>query len=133
MAVFLTLFLFITLICFAAVLVIAFTRCMTIALTNRQVYDDLRRLGASNSYLYHSVHDQVKRVFLVPAVTGTAVIYAFYTLILYANDGRVTANEVMGMLVCIGMGAALSALLYGAYRVTLGKVCGALEIRRDRG
>jgi len=133
MAVFLTLFLFITLICFAAVLVIAFTRCMTIALTNRQVYDDLRRLGASNSYLYRSVRDQVKRVFLVPAVTGTAVIYAFYTLILYANDGRVTANEVMGMLVCIGMGAALSALLYGAYRVTLGKVCGALEIRRDRG
>ena len=40
MAVFLMLFLFIAIVCFAAVIVIAYTRCMTIALTNRQVYDD---------------------------------------------------------------------------------------------
>ena len=49
MAVFLMLFIFIALICFAAVIVIAFTRCMTIALTNARVYDDLRHLGAPNA------------------------------------------------------------------------------------
>ena len=38
MAVFLMLFLFIALICFGAVLVIVFTRCMTLALTNLSVY-----------------------------------------------------------------------------------------------
>ena len=51
MAVFLILFVFVAVVCFAAVFVIAYTRCMTIALTNRKVYDDLRHLGASNAYL----------------------------------------------------------------------------------
>lgn len=127
-AVFLTLFIFIALICFSAVIVIAFTRCMTIALTNRRVYDDLRHLGAPRAYLYRSVRSQVKRVFLVPAVTGTALIYAFYAMIMYFNDNRITDTEIAGMIVCLGVIAAVSALLYGVYRVTLQKVCGALDI-----
>lgn len=49
-AVFLMLFAFVAIVCFAAVLVIAYTRCVTIALNSRQVYDDLRRLGASPRY-----------------------------------------------------------------------------------
>ena len=127
-AVFLTLFIFIALICFSAVIVIAFTRCMTIALTNRRVYDDLRHLGAPRAYLYRSVRSQVKRVFLVPAVTGTALIYAFYAMIMYFNDGRITDTEIAGMIACLGVIAAVSVLLYGVYRVTLQKVCGALDI-----
>lgn len=127
-AVFLTLFIFIALICFSAVIVIAFTRCMTIALTNRRVYDDLRHLGAPRAYLYRSVRSQVKRVFLVPAVTGTALIYAFYAMIMYFNDDRITDTEIAGMIACLGVIAAVSALLYGVYRVTLQKVCGALDI-----
>ena len=39
----------------AAVIVIAFTRCMTIALTSARVYDDLRHLGAPNAYLFRAV------------------------------------------------------------------------------
>ena len=97
MAVYLVLFLFISVVCFAAVIVIAFTRCMTIALNNRQVYDDLGKLGASRSYLYASVKGQVSRVFTVPAITGTGAIYAFYAMIMYANDGRLTLNELAGM------------------------------------
>ncbi len=131
-AVFLTLFIFIALVCFAAVVVIAFTRCMTIALTNRWVYDDLRHLGAPGAYLRRSVRSQVKRVFLVPAVTGTALIYAFYAMIMYFNDNRLTETEIAGMLVCLGVIAAASALLYGVYRVTLRKVCTALAIRTGR-
>ena len=65
-AVFLMLFIFISIVCMTAVIVIAYTRCMTIALINRQVYDDLRHLGASRAYLRHSVREQVKRVFFVP-------------------------------------------------------------------
>ena len=82
MAVFLILFVFIAVVCFAAVFVIAYTRCMTIALTNRKVYDDLRHLGASNDYLRRSVRGQVKRVFLVPALAGTGLIYGVYRLTL---------------------------------------------------
>ncbi len=73
-AVFLILFVFIAVVCFSAVFVMAYTRCMTIALTNRKVYEDLRKLGASNAYLRRSVRGQVKRVFLVPALVGTGLI-----------------------------------------------------------
>ena len=50
-AVFLMMFLFIAIICFTAALIICYTRCQTIALNNRYVFDDLRRLGASPEFL----------------------------------------------------------------------------------
>lgn len=128
MAVFLMLFIFIALICFAAVIVIAFTRCMTIALTNRRVYDDLRHLGAPNAYLFRSVKGQVSRVFLVPAIVGTAIISAFYVMIMYFNDNRFTPGEIAGMGTCAAVIVALSLLLYGVYRFTRKNVCHSLGI-----
>lgn len=128
MAVFLMLFIFIALICFAAVIVIAFTRCMTIALTSARVYDDLRHLGAPNAYLFRSVKGQVSRVFLVPAIVGTAVISAFYVMIMYFNDNRFTPGEVAGMGTCAAVAAALSLVLYGVYRLTRKSVCRRLGI-----
>ena len=50
-AVYLMMFLFISIICMLAALIISYTRCMTIALNNRYVFDDLRRLGASPAFL----------------------------------------------------------------------------------
>ena len=128
MAVFLVLFIFIALICFAAVIVIAFTRCMTIALTPARVYDDLRHLGAPDRYLFRSVKGQVSKVFLVPAIVGTAVISAFYLMIMYFNDNRLTPGEFAGMAACAAVIAVLSAVLYGVYRVTRRSVCRSLGI-----
>ena len=129
MAVFLMLFIFIAAVCFAAVIVIAFTRCMTIALTNRHVYDDLRHLGAPNAYLSRSVKGQVSRVFLVPAIVGTAVISAFYVMIMYFNDNHFTPGEFAGMAACAAVIAALSLILYMVYRLTRRRVCRSLGIR----
>lgn len=133
LAVFLILFVFIAIVCFSAVIVIAFTRCMTIALTNAKVYDDLRHLGASNACLYRSVRGQVKRVFFTPALVGTALIYAFYILIMYFNGdpAGITTSEAAGLLASLCVIAAVSALLYGVYRLTLARVCFALNIRRQ--
>lgn len=128
MAVFLMLFIFIALICFAAVIVIAFTRCMTIALTNAHVYDDLRHLGAPKSYLFRSVKGQVSKVFLVPAIVGTLIIAAFYTMIMYFNDNRFTPGELAGMGACAAVVAVLSLMLYGVYRFTRKSVCRSLGI-----
>ena len=127
MAVYLVLFLFISVVCFAAVIVIAFTRCMTIALTNARVYEDLKRLGAPRAYLYRSVKGQVGRVFLVPALVGTALIYAFYAMIMYFNGdpAGITASEGMGMAACLVVVAVVSLVLYGVYRLTLHKACRA--------
>lgn len=128
MAVFLMLFIFIALVCFAAVVVISFTRCMTIAITSAHVYNDLRRLGAPKSYLFRSVKGQVSKVFLVPALVGTTIICAFYIMILYFNDDRFTPGEVAGMGTCAVVIAVLSLVLYGVYRFTLHCVCRRLSI-----
>ncbi|MEI3102338.1 MAG: hypothetical protein V8T45_11640 [Oscillospiraceae bacterium] len=127
-AVFLMLFIFIAIVCFAAVYVISFTRCMTIALNNRRVYEDMEKLGASRAYLFGSVRGQVEKVFSVPSVTGTALIYAFYAMIMYFNDGRLTLTELAGMGVCLLVVAAVSLLTWLIYRFTLRKVCSALNI-----
>ena len=131
-AVFLILFIFIAVVCFAAVFIIAYTRCMTIALTNRQVYEDMRKLGAPNAYLFRSVRGQVSRVFLVPALVGTSLIYAFYTMIMFFNDNRLTAQELAGMAMCLLVVAGISALCYLFYRLTLHKVCQSLNVRMGR-
>lgn len=125
MAVFLMLFIFIAIVCFAAVIVISFIRCMTIGMTNARVYDDLRHLGAPRSYLYRSVKGQVSRVFRVPILVGTILIYAFYTLIMYSNGEPmgITPSEASGMITCLGVIAVVSLLLYLVYRLTLKKVC----------
>lgn len=128
MAVFLMLFIFIALVCFAAVVVISFTRCMTIAITSAHVYNDLRRLGAPKSYLFRSVKEQVSKVFLVPALVGTTIICAFYIMILYFNDDRFTPGEVAGMGTCAVVIAVLSLVLYGVYCFTLHCVCRRLGI-----
>lgn len=127
-AVFIMLFVFIAIVCFAAVFVIAYTRCMTIALNNRQVYEDMGKLGAPRAYLYASVKNQLSRVFTVPAITGTGVIYAFYAMIMYANDDRLSLNELAGMGACLLVILAISLLMYAVYRLTLKQVCRALNI-----
>lgn len=128
-AVFLMLFVFISIVCFAAVIVIAYTRSLTIALTGGQIYDDLRHLGASNAYLRRTVKGQISKVFFVPILTGTVVMFAFYALIMFMNDGGLfTASELAGMGNCLILVAVISAALYGVYRLTLRKVCGMLNI-----
>ena len=129
-AVFLMLFIFIAIICFAAVIVIAYTRSLTIGLTNAQVYDDLRHLGASNSYLLATVRKQISRVYFVPITAGTAIIYALYMIIMFFNDGgSFTRSELAGLGNCLLVIAGMSVLLYGIYRITLRKVCGMLGVK----
>ena len=38
-------FLFIFIVCILTVLIICYTRCQTIALNNRYIFDDLKKLG----------------------------------------------------------------------------------------
>lgn len=141
MAVFLLLFVFVAILCFAAVAVILFTRSMTLAITNAWVYVDLRKLGASGSYLRKTARGQILRVFQAPIVVGTLLILGFYTLILYGNgEGGITPSEWAALGSCLIVVAAVSALLYGLYRLTLRSACrqlnllpGSPEARRSSG
>lgn len=128
-AVYLMLFIFIAIICFAAVIIISYTRCLTIALNNERVYDDLRRLGTSRNYLYGVVRGQINRVWSTPTIIGTIGIFLFYSMIMFFNDGgSFTRGELSGLAVCLVITAVLSLVIYGFYRLSLKKVCKTLKL-----
>lgn len=127
-AVFFMVFIFISIVCFAAVLLIGYTRCITIAMNNRQVYDDLRHLGASQKYIRRTVKGQVSKVFGVPAFVGTLLTFAFFIMILSLNDGRIIQSEISALITCFFIVLGLSAVIWAFYRHTLNKVYKMLKI-----
>ena len=128
-AVFFMVFIFITIICFAAVFIIIYTRNITLAMHNKQVYEDLKKLGAGKSYLYKCVKSQVGQVFKAPIMIGMSMISLLYGLILYLNDdGRFTTGELSGMMVCVIMEIVLCIGFFLFYKYNLSRVCMLLDI-----
>lgn len=128
-AVFLMTFLFISVICMVAALIIFHTRCQTIALNNRYVFDGLRRLGASPAFLSKEVKSQCRRVFTVPSVSGLAIMFLLYVMLQYANDGALTFSEIIALLICLGISCLTAAVIYLVYRATVKTVKRQLDIR----
>lgn len=127
-AVFLMMFLFISIICILAAVIISYTRCMTIALNNRYVFDDLKRLGASPEFLVKEVKSQSKNVFAVPAGVGMGAMFLLYGLIMLGNDGKLTSSEMVSLAVCLLLIGALGAIFSLVYRYTVKRMCRELEI-----
>lgn len=127
-AVFLMMFLFIAIVCLMAALVISYTRCMTITLNNRYVFEDLKRLGASPLFLVKEVKSQAGKVFKIPAIVGMGLMYLLYTMIMYANDNKFTFNEGAGLLVCLGVLLLHGAIIFAVYKVTVKKMRKQLKI-----
>lgn len=123
-------FLFITLICLAAIAVITYTRAMTIASINERVYDDLKHLGAGHAFLYRSVKHQVSKIFALPLALGGSLMYLFFILILLGNgsDGVISMQERCTLAINGGLLAVCGLLLYGVYRITLKKVCRVAKV-----
>lgn len=128
MAVMLMMFLFIFLVCMITALVVCYTRCQSIALNNRYIFDDLKKLGASPAFLGREVRSQCGNVFRVPSLVGTSAMFLLYSMILYANDGRIIKTEWMAMGVCLCMTAVIGCVIYAVYRSTVKAIKGQLGI-----
>lgn len=118
-AVFLMMFLFIFLICITAACVIGYTRCQTIALNNRYVFDDLRKLGAPPAFLEKEIRRQCCTVIRTPAVIGITAMSLLYAMIMFANDGKLTGSEIAGLGECGLVIAGIVLLLYAVYHKTV--------------
>ena len=118
-AVYLMTFLFIFIVCVTTACVICYTRCQTIAINNRYIFDDLKRLGASPAFLNREVRIQCKRVYHTPAVVGMTMMFLLYFMIMYANDGRISIPELAGMAACAFVLVLIMLLIYLVYRKTV--------------
>lgn len=127
-SVYLMMFLFIAIICSLAAMIISYTRCMTIALNNRYVFEDLKRLGASPDFLIKEIKGQAGPVFRIPAIVGMCAMYLLYAMLMIMNDGKLTGGEVGGLIACFLILGGLAFVYYLVYRWTLRGMCTQLEV-----
>lgn len=129
-AVFLMMFLFIAIICLLSALIISYTRCQTIAINNRYIFDDLKMLGASPAFLTKEVQSQCSRVFKTPTMVGMGAMYLLYGMMMFANDGgKLDSTEILGLAICLGILVLLAALFYLVYRKTVQIIIKQLGIK----
>lgn len=128
MAVFFMMFFFIFIVCLTTALVVCYTRCQTIALNNRYIFDDLKKLGASPDFMGKEVRSQCGSVFRVPALVGMSAMYFLFGMILYANDGQITFSEIIAMGVCFGVIMLVGITVFLLYRLTVKNVKKQLNI-----
>lgn len=128
MAVMFMMFLFIFIVCMITALVVCYTRCQSIALNNRYIFDDLKKLGASPVFLDREVRSQCGNVFKVPSMVGTTAMFFLFSMILYANDGRMLKTEWMAMGVCLCIIAAIGGVIYAVYRSSVRAIKAQLQI-----
>ncbi|MDH6363307.1 putative ABC transport system permease protein [Enterococcus sp. PF1-24] len=128
-SVYIMLFFFMMIICLATVIIIAYTRSLTIAVNNRQVYTDLHRLGANQQYIDKSVKNQVAKVFFIPIAIGTLLMFLYSFSLMYNNDGQLVYDELLAITVNGILLLLVSGFLYFVYRLTLKKVRRALNFR----
>lgn len=121
-------FLFIFIVCLTTSLVVCYTRCQTIALNNRYVFDDLKKLGASPGFLEKEIRSQCGNVFRVPSLVGMGIMYVLFAMILYANDGRITFYEMIALIICLVLVFIICGVVAGVYRVTVKSIKKQLDI-----
>lgn len=121
-SVYIMLFVYISLICYIAVAVMAYTRSVTIGINNKQLFNDIRRLGASENYILKVIKKQLSKIFLYPTATAAGVIYLFYCLIMYNNDSNISVSEILALGVDIIILVLVFIFMYGVYRISLNKV-----------
>ena len=85
-------------------------------------------MGASPAFLDREVRSQCGNVFRVPSLVGTSAMFLLYSMILYANDGRMLPTEWMAMGVCLCVTAVIGGVIYAVYRSTVKSIKGQLGI-----
>lgn len=119
MSVMFMMFFFIFIVCMITALVVCYTRCQSIALNNRYIFDDLQKLGASPAFLDQEVRSQCSNVFKVPSLVGMSAMFLLFAMILYVNDGRILRTEWAAMGICLGIMVLIGGVIYAVYRASV--------------
>lgn len=127
-AVMFMMFFFIFIVCMITALVVCYTRCQSIVMNNRYVFDDLKKLGASPAFLDKEVRSQCSNVFKVPSLVGTSAMFFLFAMILYANDGRILMTEWAAMGICLCIIGMIGSLIYAVYRSAIKTITRQLNL-----
>lgn len=127
-AVYVLLSIYISILSLTSCSVMSYVRSLTIALDNKNMFADLRRLGASKAYTERVLRIQLKKIYLFPTAAGCFIGILFTTMLTFFNDMKIDVLErnmlgVVGLLIVL-----ISAVMYIMYRVSLKKAKAIVEI-----
>lgn len=116
------LFAFVAIVMLASVGIIGYTRSQAIGLGNKQVYDDIRKLGANDHYVLRCVKDQLKKVYAFPTLIGVFIIYLYQCITYLQNDGVFRSYEVKAVALDLGICLVVTLYQYIGYCISLKEV-----------
>ncbi len=125
-AVFFMLFIYVAIICLAAVGIIAYTRSVTIGMNNKQLFDDLKKLGGNHKYLKKCITSQLMKIYALPVIIGSILIYIFTLMTYKGNDGVVSSTEIWALGVDFLLLLGVGVYMYVVYRASLRKIEGII-------
>lgn len=128
LAVYFLVFIFVAIICLAAVGVISYTRSITIGLSNQRLFEDLKRLGANNHYIRKCVISQLNKLFVLPTIVAVMLIYCFTLLMFNTNDGQFTNTEMSALMMDSVLLLVVIAYQAIIYTISFRKIKGILDI-----
>lgn len=117
----LLMFSYIFIICIAATGVIGYTRSQSVGLTNRQVFEDIKRLGADLHYRQTLLRKQLQKVFVLPTLLGAGICILYQLLLRWNNDMMISAGEIRSMLIISGIALVIGIYQYIIYRSSIKK------------
>ncbi len=115
-AVFVLLSIYIAVISLSSAGVMSYVRSLTIALDNRQLFEDLRKLGADHTYIKRVIRVQLRKLFAYPVAAGCIVTGAFSLFLTYFNDMVLEAFELRMLLMEGGLMVLTAGVMYGVYK-----------------
>lgn len=121
-AVFVLLSIYIFVISLTAAGIMSYIRSITIAMDNRQLFEDLRRLGTDDAYEEKMIKVQLRKIFAYPVAAGCTVVGLFSLFLTYFNDMRLQAFEVNMLLLEVLLMIFIAGVLYVVYRIAYGKM-----------
>lgn len=120
-ATFYLLFLFVAIISLAAAGIIGYTRSTVIAVKNKQVYDDIRKLGANHAYILRLLKSQIKKLYVLPTIIGVCVMFFYYFLMLWQNDRGISKSESLALWVDVIICILVCLFQYAGYWISMKK------------
>ncbi len=120
-AVFVLLSLYVSVISLTAAGIMSYIRSITIAMDNRLLFEDLKKLGADDSYEERVIRVQLRKIFAYPVAAGCAVVGFFSLFMTYFNDMRLQVFEVKMLLMEGMLMLCIAGVMYGIYRAAYGK------------
>lgn len=117
--IFYMLFIYVSIICLASMAIISYTRSMTVAVKNKQVFEDVRKLGGNNEYIKRILSDQIRRVFTLPTIMGCLIMLFWYPIMMWQNDGWITQAEIKIVFVELALCAIIALYQYIVYRISM--------------